>query len=142
MRAAGVRRRVGRGALRQHPRFNAIRLGDDAVHVIDEIRLAVGERVLRDADKRSVLQIARELDSVGWSEGSTFTLIDLSELGVAFQTPVIRQPQVGILTAGAASDNKLPLALTHDARVADGKAAAAFLSAVRRHLEEAQFLFV
>ena len=129
-------------ALRQHLRFNAMRVGDDAVHLIDEIRLAVGERVLRDADKRSVLQIARELDAAGWSDGSTFTLIDLSELGVEFQTPVIRQPQVGILTIGAPDGNRLPLALTHDARIADGNAAAAFLSAVRRHLEEAQFLFV
>ena len=129
-------------ALRQHPRFNARRVGDDALHLLENIHLAVGEQVLRDADKRSVLQLARELDAAGWCEGSTFTVTDLTGSGVAFQTPALRQPQVGILTVGAAEGDRLPLALTHDARVADGAAAAAFLNAVRRHLEEAQFLFV
>ena len=131
-------------ALREHPRFNAVRMGDDALHLLSGIHLAVGENLIRDADKRSVLQLARELTAGERGEGATFTVTDLSDSGVLWQAPILRQPQTGHLSVGAvdSKSGRVHLCLAHDVRVASGRAAAEFLGSVRARLENADFLFV
>ncbi len=119
-------------ALAQHPRFN---VGPD-------VRLAVGEILIADADKKSVLQLARECTSGAGGEGASFTLTDLTASGVLTLAPILRQPQVGHLVFGAIVGSEIHLTLVHDARIATELHAAEFLTEIKRNLEAAHFLFV
>lgn len=129
-------------ALRAFPLFNAAWLAPDDVRLRHTIHIALPQPdgtfpVLLDADKQSVMALARALALPAQlpQRGATFTLT----LGEAqTQTPILHQPQSGHLYLGATGT----LCLAHDARVADGFAATAFLQAIRSGLEEAQFLFV
>ncbi len=109
--------------------------------------------VLRDAARLSVLALAREIAALftaaragtldpAQQPRATFTLTDLSQTGVRTQTPVVHQPQGGHLVLGAVDHGRATLTLAHDARIADGFAAAAFLGEVRRELEEGRFLYL
>ena len=88
--------------------------------------------------------------------GGTFTLTNTGSRGALFDTPIINQPQVGILGTGAVvkravviSDDDLGetiairsmvyLALTYDHRLVDGADAARFLVTVKERLEEGSF---
>ncbi|HTJ68467.1 MAG TPA: 2-oxo acid dehydrogenase subunit E2, partial [Actinospica sp.] len=88
--------------------------------------------------------------------GGTFTLTNTGSRGALFDTPIINQPQVGILGTGTVvkrpavvSDPTLGeviavrsmvyLALSYDHRLVDGADAARFLSAVKARLEEGNF---
>ena len=88
--------------------------------------------------------------------GGTFTITNTGSRGALFDTPIINQPQVGILGTGAVvkrpvviSDPDLGeviavrsmvfLALTYDHRIVDGADAARFLVTVKHRLEEADF---
>ncbi len=88
--------------------------------------------------------------------GGTFTLTNTGSRGALFDTPIINQPQVGILGTGAvvkrpvvvndavlgeviAVRSMVFLALTYDHRIVDGADAARFLVAVKDRLEEGDF---
>jgi 2-oxoglutarate dehydrogenase E2 component (dihydrolipoamide succinyltransferase) len=88
--------------------------------------------------------------------GGTFTLTNTGSRGALFDTPIINQPQVGILGTGAvvkrpvvvddadfgetiAIRSMVYLALTYDHRLVDGADAARFLGAVKQRLEEGAF---
>ena len=88
--------------------------------------------------------------------GGTFTVTNTGSRGALFDTPIINQPQVGILGTGAVvkrpvvvSDPRLGeviavrsmvfLALTYDHRIVDGADAARFLVSVKQRLEEGDF---
>ena len=88
--------------------------------------------------------------------GGTFTLTNTGSRGALFDTPIINQPQTGILGTGAivkrpvvvpdglgndsiAIRQMMFLALTYDHRLVDGADAARFLSAVKQRLEEGAF---
>ena len=88
--------------------------------------------------------------------GGTFTLTNTGSRGALFDTPILNQPQVGILGTGAvvkrpvvvADENgqdvisirqMVYLALTYDHRLVDGADAARFLSAIKARLEEGAF---
>jgi len=88
--------------------------------------------------------------------GGTFTVTNTGSRGALFDTPIINQPQVGILGTGAVvkrpvvvSDATLGeviavrsmvyLALTYDHRIVDGADAARFLVTVKDRLEEGDF---
>jgi len=88
--------------------------------------------------------------------GGTFTLTNTGSRGALFDTPIINQPQVGILGTGAVvkrpvvvSDDDLGetiavrsmvyLALSYDHRVVDGADAARFLVTVKQRLEAGAF---
>lgn len=118
--------------LRAHPTFNRG----------ESIRLAVGERLVADADRQSVLQVARVLESAVPVEHASFTITDISETGILMQTPILRQPLFGHLTIGGIADGAAYLTLVHDARMATEGEAAAFLATVRQNIELANFLFV
>jgi 2-oxoglutarate dehydrogenase E2 component (dihydrolipoamide succinyltransferase) len=88
--------------------------------------------------------------------GGTFTLTNTGSRGALFDTPIINQPQTGILGTGAivkrpvvvqdalgtdaiAVRQMMYLALTYDHRLVDGADAARFLTAVKQRLEEGAF---
>jgi 2-oxoglutarate dehydrogenase E2 component (dihydrolipoamide succinyltransferase) len=88
--------------------------------------------------------------------GGTFTLTNTGSRGALFDTPIINQPQVGILGTGTVvkrpvviSDPNLGetiavrsmvyLALSYDHRIVDGADAARFLGTVKERLEGGNF---
>ena len=88
--------------------------------------------------------------------GGTFTLTNTGSRGALFDTPIINQPQVGILGTGAVVKRPVVVtephgedaiairsmayfALTYDHRIVDGADAARFLSAIKARLEAADF---
>jgi 2-oxoglutarate dehydrogenase E2 component (dihydrolipoamide succinyltransferase) len=88
--------------------------------------------------------------------GGTFTLTNTGSRGALFDTPIINQPQVGILGTGAVvkravviSDEDLGetiavrsmvyLALSYDHRIVDGADAARFLVTMKERLEAGAF---
>jgi pyruvate dehydrogenase E2 component (dihydrolipoamide acetyltransferase) len=114
--------------------------------------------VLRDADRKSIAQIASELDELATTvrdgkfdlellRGGTFTISNLGSVGGTYSTPLINPPQVAILLSGRSrvmpqivdGDSvearlMMPLSITYDHRVVDGAAAARFLNEVKGYL--------
>ncbi|WP_425396644.1 dihydrolipoamide acetyltransferase family protein [Aeoliella sp.] len=113
--------------------------------------------VLRDADRLSISQIARELDrlidaaregtlAIEEMRGGTFTISNMGAVGGTYSTPIINSPEVGILLIGRsrmlptivddAIEARLimPLSMTYDHRVVDGADAARFVNEVKGFL--------
>ena len=105
--------------------------------------------VINNVDKKSILDIARELDelselartgklSAEKMQGATFTVSSLGGIGGTAFTPIINAPEVAILGVSRAVmqpiwDGKefnprlmLPLSFSYDHRVIDGASAARF----------------
>jgi len=122
------------------------------IHGAGDLNLSGVARKISDlADRTRGNKI--EPDELG---GGTFTLTNTGSRGALFDTPIINQPQVGILGTGAVvkrpvvvSDPDLGevvavrsmvyLALTYDHRIVDGADAARFLVTVKTRLEEGDF---
>ena len=115
--------------------------------------------VIRDVDKKDLLELSRELDelaertrqrklSADEMQGATFTISNLGSIGGAHFTPIVNSPQVAVLGMGrgvlrpVVREKKvtprlvLPLALSYDHRVIDGADGARFLREIVRCLEE------
>jgi len=115
--------------------------------------------VLRDADKKSLLQISVELNqlaertrqrkvSLEELQGSSFTISNLGSIGGAHFTPIINKPNVAILGIGRGAKKPvfknnqweariiLPVALSYDHRVVDGADGARFIRAFVEALEQ------
>lgn len=140
------------------------------IHVGMAVAIAEGliVPVIRDADERSLLGLSRAVNDLAERarakqlapdevQGGTFTLTNHGTAGSLFATPIINQPQAGILGAGAIQKRAvvlskghplLPdaedviairpmayLSFTFDHRVLDGRSADAFLESVVAHLE-------
>ena len=107
--------------------------------------------VIRDADKKSVLEIAREASALAKKaregklspaemQGGCFSISSLGGIGGSAFTPIINAPEVAILGVSKADtkpkwDGKrfvprlfLPLSLSYDHRVIDGAAGARFIT--------------
>jgi pyruvate dehydrogenase E2 component (dihydrolipoamide acetyltransferase) len=106
--------------------------------------------VIRDADKKGVVDIAKEMGDLAklardgklkpdQMQGGTFTISSLGGIGGVYFTPIINAPEVAILGVcrsfgkQISNDGKtsawrymLPLSLSWDHRVIDGSAAARF----------------
>jgi len=115
--------------------------------------------VIRNADHKSVLQLAAELADVAGRtrtgkfdiaelRGATFTITNVGALGGEFVTPMVNFPEVGILGLGRAAwqpvvDEQmqivprlmLPLSLSFDHRVVDGADGARFTREIIDALE-------
>lgn len=121
--------------------------------------------VIRDVDKKSILDLAKELQELSQKarerrikieeiRGSTFTITNYGHFGGTFATPIINYPDVAILGTGRISDKPwvkdgqiqirkiLPLSLTFDHRVTDGVDSARFLSKLIQYLEDPALLFI
>ena len=152
-------------ALRQYPEFNASldRAGENLVlkkyfHIGVAVDTPDGlvVPVIRDADRKGVYELARELAEVsklardkklkpGDMQGGTFSISSLGGIGGTAFTPIINAPEVAILgvsrsamrpvwVGGKADSGQfvprlmLPLSLSYDHRVIDGASAARFTS--------------
>ena len=121
--------------------------------------------VLRDADRKGVYDLAREMAELGERardgglksgelQGGTFTISSLGGIGGTAFTPIINAPEVAILGLsrarmtpvwdGAAFQPRLmlPLDLSWDHRVVDGAEAARFLAHLARLLADVRRLLL
>ncbi len=163
-------------ALKVHPKLNAVIDTENAqvtYHDAEHLGIAVDtERglmvpVIHNAGDLNIGGLARKISDlaartrsgqVGPDElaGGTFTLTNTGSRGALFDTPIINQPQVGILGVGTvvkrpvvvddpalgeviAVRSMVYLALTYDHRLVDGADAARFLVTVKNRLEEGAF---
>jgi pyruvate dehydrogenase E2 component (dihydrolipoamide acetyltransferase) len=153
-------------ALQQHRALNSSLRGDDILlHSRVHVGLAVDTEagllvpVVRDADRKSVAEIARETASLSGRAlrgelgsddmtGGTFTITNLGAAGIDAFTPIINPPQCAILGVGrihqrpAVVDGEIVprwltvVSLTFDHRIIDGGPAARFLAALRDLVED------
>jgi pyruvate dehydrogenase E2 component (dihydrolipoamide acetyltransferase) len=116
--------------------------------------------VIKDADKKSIAAIAREIDDMAARgkagkltreelTGSTFTITSLGNMGGLLATPILNYPEVAILgvhkivkrpvflpdgTIGPAHMMNISISLDH--RAIDGYDAAQFIASVKGRLED------
>jgi pyruvate dehydrogenase E2 component (dihydrolipoamide acetyltransferase) len=106
--------------------------------------------VIRDVDRKSVLDLAKELEQLAAKardrkisaedmKGGTFTISNQGAIGGGHFTPIVNKPEVAILGLGRGAMKPVvrgekiearmmtPLALSYDHRVIDGGAAARFM---------------
>jgi pyruvate dehydrogenase E2 component (dihydrolipoamide acetyltransferase) len=154
-------------ALKKHPRANAS-IDDGALEIVLKDYCHVGVAVdtegglivpvLRDVDRKNLLQLSQELHAltektrrrkitVEELQGGSFTISNQGSIGAGHFTPIIYAPQAAILGVGqgkptpVARDGKiairtlLPLCLAYDHRVLDGADAVRFLMDVIAGLE-------
>ncbi len=146
------------GTLRKHAIFNSS-LDEVASEIIlkEYIHLGIAVDtdqglmvpVIRDVDKKSMFDLAKELEllaararerkiSADEMKGGTFTISNQGAIGGAHFTPIVNLPEVAILGLGRGAlkpvvrDGKVevrlmtPMALSYDHRVIDGGSAARF----------------
>ena len=156
------------GILKKHPIFNSS-LDETANEIVIKeyfhLGIAVDTEqglivpVVRDVDKKSVLDLSKELEQLAQKardrkvsgdelKGGTFTISNQGAIGGAHFTPIVNKPEVAILGLGrgalkpVARDGKVevrmmtPLALSYDHRVIDGGSAARFMVDLVRALED------
>lgn len=163
-------------ALKQHPKLNAeYNQAEQQItyHDAEHLAIAVDTEkgllvpVISDAGDLSMAGIAKRIADVGSRtrdgkigpeelSGGTFTITNIGSVGALFDTPIINQPQVGILGTGVIekrpkvvtdSDGNdtigirhlMYLSLTYDHRIVDGADAGRFLQTLKARLEEANF---
>jgi 2-oxoglutarate dehydrogenase E2 component (dihydrolipoamide succinyltransferase) len=163
-------------ALKEHPKLNAVidtASGQVTYHDAEHLGIAVDtERglmvpVIRNAGDLNIGGLARKIADLAARTragqvspddlaGGTFTLTNTGSRGALFDTPIINQPQVGILGTGTVVKRAVVvedptlgevitvrsmvyLALTYDHRLVDGADAARFLTALKARLEEGVF---
>jgi pyruvate dehydrogenase E2 component (dihydrolipoamide acetyltransferase) len=152
-------------ALKHHPIMNSTLVGDeillhDGVHMGVAVALAEGliVPVIRDADQKGLLEIAREARELAGKAragtltvdevtGGTFTISNVSMFQVDGVTPILKTPETGILGIGRikakpavyngeiAVRSMMFVSLTYDHQVVDGAPASEFLETVVQYLE-------
>ena len=154
-------------ALLRHPTFNASldpAAGEMVLKRYYNLGVAVAtERglivpVLREVDRKPVLEIARELGALAQRvrdgkatlddlRGGTFTITNIGALGGTAAIPIINYPEVAILAVARARPEPVvrqgqivprlmvPLTLTFDHRIADGADGARFAAEIVQLLE-------
>lgn len=153
-------------ALRNHPIINAS-VGEEGNEIIYKEYVNIGIAVdtekgllvpvLRDADRKNIPQIARELVEIADAarkgtfkvedlRGGTFTISNLGAIGGTYSTPIINPPEAAILLIGrsrmlpqwidGAFQPRLmmPLSISYDHRIVDGATAQRFLNDVKGYL--------
>ncbi|WP_344666211.1 2-oxoglutarate dehydrogenase, E2 component, dihydrolipoamide succinyltransferase, partial [Catenulispora yoronensis] len=163
-------------ALKQHPNVNAVidtEAGTVTYFDYENLALAVDTEkglltpVIKNAGDLNLGGLARSIADLADRtrnnkitpdelSGGTFTLTNTGSRGALFDTPILNQPQVGILGTGAvvkrpavindpelgeviAVRSMVYLALTYDHRLVDGADAARFLGTIKERLEEGKF---
>jgi pyruvate dehydrogenase E2 component (dihydrolipoamide acetyltransferase) len=152
-------------ALRRFPTVNAS-WGEDRIVTHAEVNVGVAVAmpdglivpVVRDADRKSVIEISREVKELAARarerklkpeefSGGTFTVSNLGMFDVTEFTAIINPPESAILAVGAVKaeavvvdgqvrpGHRMRVTQSSDHRVIDGALAAQFLAEVRRLLE-------
>lgn len=159
-------------ALQQFPEFNASldASGENLVlkkyfHIGVAVDTPNGLMVpvLRDADKKGIVQLAKELGEISAKardlkitaadmQGGCFSISSLGGIGGTAFTPIINAPEVAILGVSKAAIKPmhqddtfvaklmLPLSLSYDHRVIDGAAAARFIVFLSQTLSDVRRL--
>ena len=121
--------------------------------------------VVRDADRRSIFDLAREIDRLGEAvrggtatredlTGSTFTISSLGKLGGVMATPILNYPEVAIM--GVHEMKQVPvvkdgaivigwrmnISFSFDHRIVDGYNGALFANTLLSYLEDPQLLLL
>jgi 2-oxoisovalerate dehydrogenase E2 component (dihydrolipoyl transacylase) len=156
-------------ALKEVPIINSSledEVGEIVLHAHYHIGIAVSTPgglvvpVIHDADQKDLSQVAAEIDRLSSQaragkiqlqdiQGGTFTLTSIGNVGGLFSTPIIHQPQVGILglgkmvrrpvydDAGALRPADMQfLSFSFDHRIVDGAVGAVFGNAVIKRLRQ------
>jgi pyruvate dehydrogenase E2 component (dihydrolipoamide acetyltransferase) len=154
-------------ALKEFPAVNSS-VGNGQIELYQEIHISIAVAlenglitpVLRQADKRTLFDITREIQrlvqlvregkhTADTLSGSTFTITNLGMFGVEFFVPVINPPESAILAVGKIDKrpvviedtivirSMMRLCLAFDHRALDGVIAARFFQALKNHLEMA-----
>ena len=154
--------------LKKHPIFNSS-LDEAAQEIVMKEYYHIGVAVdteaglivpvIRDVDKKSLLDLSKELEDVAKKardrklsaeelKGGTFTISNQGGVGGAHFTPIVNKPEVAILGLGRGAmkavvrENKieprlmLPIAISYDHRVVDGGVAARFAVDLVRAFEK------
>jgi pyruvate dehydrogenase E2 component (dihydrolipoamide acetyltransferase) len=161
-------------ALKQFPLVNSS-LDDEASEIVLKkyyhIGIAVSTEqglaiiVIRDADKKSLLRIAKEIEELSKKVkegrasreevmGSTFTITSLGKLGGVLATPILNYPEVAILGVHKISKKAvvrndqivigetMNVSLSFDHRVVDGAVGASFCAYMIKYLENPDLLLL
>ena len=163
-------------ALQVHPKVNAqYDLETQQITYFDHEHLAVAVDtprgllvpVIKDAGDLSVAGLSKAIDDVADRtrnnkimpdelSGGTFTVTNIGSVGALFDTPIINQPQMGIIGTGAivrrpiavqtadgdeaiAIRDMVYLPLTYNHQLVDGADAGRFLQTIKARLEEGNF---
>lgn len=163
-------------ALKQHPKVNAqYDLESQQITYFDHEHLAIAVDtprgllvpVIKDAGDLSIAGISKSIDDVADRtrnnkimpdelSGGTFTITNIGSVGALFDTPIINQPQMGILGTGTivrrpivvktadgeesiAIRDMVYLPLTYNHQLVDGADAGRFLQTIKARLEEGNF---
>jgi pyruvate dehydrogenase E2 component (dihydrolipoamide acetyltransferase) len=120
---------------------------------------------IKDADQKSILELAKELREVADAtiarkvslaqlQNTTFSITNFGAANVAYGTPIINHPEVGILGVGKIQQKAvvidgelkvaytLPLSLAVDHRVIDGADAGRFLNTIKSLLNDPMMLLL
>jgi pyruvate dehydrogenase E2 component (dihydrolipoamide acetyltransferase) len=161
-------------ALKKHPQINAT-LDEPAGEIVQRREYHIGIAaqtpeglmvpVIRNADRRSLLDLAREVDRLGVAArngriaqrdlgGSTFTITSLGALGGIVATPIVNYPEVAILAIHKIAKrpvvvddqivirDMMNLSLSVDHRLVDGYDAATFVAEMKASLETPGLIFL
>jgi pyruvate dehydrogenase E2 component (dihydrolipoamide acetyltransferase) len=161
-------------ALKKYPHFNAS-LDESTGELVYKEYFNIGFAtdtehglmvpVVRDVDKKSIIQIAGEIQDLSTRarnrtieleelRGGTFTISNVGALGGTFATPIIVHPEVAILCSLRAKGRPvvrndeiaartiMPLTISFDHRVLDGADAARFMTHVITLLEDPMRMLV
>jgi pyruvate dehydrogenase E2 component (dihydrolipoyllysine-residue acetyltransferase) len=174
MTVTAIALKVVASALKVFPQFNAsIDLGKEEIIYKQYINVGVAvdtDRgllvpVIRDVDKKNIVELAAELTQISKKAkekkltpddmtGGTFTITNLGGIGGTGFSPIVNHPEVAILGLSRSStepiwmNNKfeprlvLPLSLSYDHRLIDGADAARFLRWVAEAFEQPFLLSV
>lgn len=155
-------------ALKAFPQFNASydAATGEAIHKkYFNIGIAVDTEhglvvpVVKDADKKSVIQIAAEITELAGKArarklgladmtGGTFTITNLGGIGGSFFTPIVNYPEVAILGMSRANQQyvitndeakirlMMPVSLSYDHRIINGADGARFITKLAQLLSD------
>lgn len=159
-------------ALKEYPQFN-VSLHSSGTKLIQKKYIHIGVAVatpaglmvpvVKDADKKSIWEIAAEIGELGEKardrrlgredmEGGCFTVSSLGAMGGTGFTPIVNSPEVGILGVSNASTEPvwqdgefvprtmLPFALSYDHRAVNGVDGGMFSTYLRQLLSDIRMM--
>ena len=157
-------------ALRQYPMMN-ISVADDKIILKKKINIGMATAlsdgnlivpVIKNADQLNLVGMAKSVNDLAYRArnnnlnpgdvaGGTYTVTNVGVFGSIMGTPIINQPQVGILAFGAIRKmpsvieteegdyigirKKMIISHSYDHRVVNGALGSKFIKAVKNHLE-------
>ena len=161
-------------ALKRYPKFNA-HFDNDTNELVMKPRYNISiavdtpdglmAPVVKDADAKSIVQIAKEITEladlsrsrkikVDDLQGGTFTITNVGSVGSMFSVPIIYPPQVAIMGVHRIRDmpivvdgkirigKVMGISLAFDHRVSDGAEATQFMNEIMKHLEDPDLLLL